>query len=183
MRPLKRSGRAASSHICYRVCPVRSAAMPIRALCALFLVALAGCASVPPPAPQPEPAQAPAPSAAERAAWRAANLVGTPYRYGGSSPIEGFDCSGLVYFSYREAGVLLPRDTAAQRLAARRIRAAELQPGDLLFFDLNGKRNSHVGIYTGDGTFVHAPSTGKDVRRDRLDAPFWRKQLSETRRP
>ena len=144
----------------------------------VLLLALAGCASVVPP-----PMEASVQSAGERAAWRAANLVGTPYRFGGSSPIEGFDCSGLVHFTYREAGVLLPRDTTAQRLAARPIRASELAPCDLVFFDLEGKKNSHVGIYTGRGQFVHAPSTGKDVRLDRLDAPFWRKQLSETRRP
>lgn len=155
----------------------------LRTFCFCLVLALGACASVPPPGPVEAPAPAPASTAAERAAWRAANLVGTPYRFGGSSPIEGFDCSGLVYFTYREVGVLLPRDTAAQRLAARRIRVAELQPGDLIFFDLNGKKNSHVGIYTGEGAFVHAPSTGKDVRLDRLDAPFWRKQLSETRRP
>jgi cell wall-associated NlpC family hydrolase len=143
----------------------------------VLVILLSGCAAAPPVETSTEP------TVGERAAWRAANLVGTPYRYGGSSPIEGFDCSGLVHFTYREAGVLLPRDTAAQRLAARPIRVADLAPGDLVFFNLEGKRNSHVGIYTGRGQFVHAPSTGKDVRLDRLDAPFWRKQLSETRRP
>ncbi len=147
-----------------------------------FFLALAGCAAVPRVETELPPVETSRQSAAERAAWRAANLVGTPYRFGGASPVEGFDCSGLVHFTYREAGVVVPRDTAAQRLAARPIRRAELQPGDLLFFDLEGKKNSHVGIYTGGGTFVHAPSTGKDVRLDRLDAPYWKRQLSELRR-
>jgi murein DD-endopeptidase len=142
----------------------------------LLFLALAGCAATPPVENASEQ------SAAERAAWRAANLVGTPYRFGGASPVEGFDCSGLIHFTYREAGLTVPRDTAAQRLAARPVRMAELQPGDLIFFDLQGRKNSHVGIYTGRGQFVHAPSTGKDVRLDRLDSPYWRKQLSETRR-
>src|SRR2546422_440862 len=66
--------------------------------------------------------------------------------------------------------------------AAGRIRVSHLRHGDLLFFDLQGKRNSHVGIYVGDGQFVHAPSTGKRVRKDRLDSPYWRKHLSEARR-
>jgi len=59
---------------------------------------------------------------------------------------------------------------------------SHLRHGDLVFFDLQGKKNSHVGIYVGDGQFVHAPSTGKRVRKDRLDSPFWRKHLSEARR-
>ena len=122
-------------------------------------------------------------SPGERAAQRAANLVGMPYRFGGASPVDGFDCSGLIYFSYREAGVTVPRTTEAQRLAARPVKTAELRPGDLVFFDLQGMKNSHVGIYAGRGSFVHAPSTGKDVRLDQLDSAFWKKQLSEIRRP
>jgi cell wall-associated NlpC family hydrolase len=156
--------------------------MKLRLPLALMLIYLAGCAS----APRPKAPDAPVErvqGAGARAAWRAANLVGMPYRFGGASPVDGFDCSGLVHFSYREAGVALPRDTSAQRLAARPVRLAELEPGDLIFFNLEGKRNSHVGIYTGSGQFVHAPSTGRDVRLDRLDTPYWKKQLSETRRP
>lgn len=109
-------------------------------------------------------------------------MVGKPYRYGGASPSRGFDCSGLVQYSYRHAGVSLPHNTDQQRRLSRPIRRAELKRGDLVFFDEKGGDNSHVGIYLGDGTFVHAPSSGKRVRRDRLDAPYWRKHLSEVRR-
>ena len=138
-----------------------------------------GCAGV----PQQDAGGVVVEGPGERAAQRAANLVGMPYRFGGASPIDGFDCSGLIFFSYREAGVTLPRTTEALRLAAQPIAAGELRPGDLIFFDLQGMKNSHVGIYAGRGAFVHAPSTGKDVRLDRLDAPYWKRQLSETRRP
>jgi cell wall-associated NlpC family hydrolase len=108
-------------------------------------------------------------------------MVGRPYRYGGSTP-AGFDCSGLVQFSYRQAGVSIPRSTDDQLRATSRIRMSALRRGDLLFFDEEGKKKSHVGIYLGDGRFVHAPSSGKHVRTDRLDAAYWKKHLSEARR-
>ena len=108
-------------------------------------------------------------------------MVGKPYKYGGTSP-TGFDCSGLVLFSYKQAGVSLPRETAEQRRASQRIKLAEIRRGDLIFFDQRGRKNSHVGIYLGEGRFVHAPSSGKYVRGDSLDNPYWKKHLSEVRR-
>lgn len=142
------------------------------------MLTLAGCASAP-PASSPPPA--PVSKSGERAAAQALKLVGAPYRYGGASP-RGFDCSGLVQFSYRHAGVALPHNTEQQRRLSKPIRRAELRRGDLIFFDEEGKKNSHVGIYVGGGLFVHAPSSGKHVRKDRLDAPYWRKHLSDFRR-
>jgi cell wall-associated NlpC family hydrolase len=121
-------------------------------------------------------------SAAYRAATFAVSMVGKPYRTGGAAPSTGFDCSGLVQFSFWQAGVRLPRRTDEQREAGGRVRVSNLRPGDLVFFDLDGRRNSHVGIYVGNGQFVHAPSTGKRVRKDRVDSPYWRKRLSEVRR-
>jgi murein DD-endopeptidase len=108
-------------------------------------------------------------------------MVGKPYRYGGSTP-AGFDCSGLVQFSYRQAGVTLPRSTEEQRSASRPVKLANLRRGDLLFFNQEGKKYGHLGIYIGDGKFVHAPSSGKSVRSDRLDSPYWKKHLSDARR-
>ena len=133
--------------------------------CALLAAAYAGAA--PPPH--------------ERAADAAQKLVGAPYRYGGATP-SGFDCSGLVQYSYRQAGLLLPHNTEMQRRIAKPIRVAELRRGDLLFFDEGSRKNSHVGIYVGAGRFVHAPSSGKHVRTDKLSSPYWRKHLSEARR-
>ena len=108
-------------------------------------------------------------------------MLGKPYRFGDSTP-AGFDCSGLVRFSFRQAGVSLPHNTAKQRSVSRPVRLADLRRGDLLFFDQEGKKNSHIGIYVGAGKFVHAPSSGKEVRIDRLDSPYWKKHLSEPRR-
>lgn len=145
------------------------------AICCLLL-ALAGCAAAPTGFETGN-------GTGNRAAQTAIKLIGTPYVFGGADPVNGFDCSGLVAWSFRQAGVTLPHNTEAQRRASRPVGLGELQPGDLLFFDLESKKNSHVGIYAGDGRFVHAPSTGKDVRQDRLDAPYWKTRFSEARRP
>ncbi|HUQ26905.1 MAG TPA: C40 family peptidase [Burkholderiales bacterium] len=145
-------------------------------LLSLFL--LASCASE----PREGVAYAAERNPADRAAANAAGMIGKPYRYGGASP-TGFDCSGLIQFSYKQAGVSLPRDTTDQRRATQRVKLAEVQPGDLIFFDQRGRKNSHVGIYLGERRFVHAPSSGKHVRNDSLDNPYWKKHLSEVRRP
>ena len=138
---------------------------------------LAGCASAPPA----ERVEVPA-DAAQRAAELAAKMVGRPYRFGGASPSTGFDCSGLVYFSYRQAGIRLPRSTEDQLRASSPVALSQLRDGDLIFFDQEGKKNSHVGIYLGGGRFVHAPSSGKYVRMDKLSSAYWRRHLSDTRR-
>lgn len=103
-------------------------------------------------------------------------MLGRPYRYGGSSPARGFDCSGLVYYAYRKAGIELPRSTGAQLAKLRPVRPEALRPGDVLFFRIGGKP-SHVGIYIGGGEFIHAPSSGKRVSRARLEDPYWRARL------
>ena len=101
------------------------------------------------------------PSAGEyrmAAALQARFAVGTPYRYGGSEPRTGFDCSGLVAHVYERAwGLALPRTTAGQRHVGHAVKRAQLQPGDLVFYNTRNRPYSHVGIYLGDGQFVHAP--------------------------
>jgi murein DD-endopeptidase len=151
-------------------------------LISIAALALDGCAS----APQSQPVASvgtpkAAPDRAANAASHAAKMLGKPYRYGGSSP-AGFDCSGLVVYSYRQAGVALPHNTDKQRSASRLVKRADLRRGDLLFFNQEGKKYGHVGMYIGDGKFVHAPSSGKSVRSDRLDSPYWKKHLTEIRR-
>lgn len=111
----------------------------------------------------------------------AATMVGKPYRYGGATP-QGFDCSGLVHFSYLRAGMQVPRSTEIQRKKSRKVPAAHLARGDLLFFNQEGKYSSHVGIYLGNNRFVHAPSSGKRVRMDHLTDPYWQKHLVDARR-
>ena len=145
----------------------------------VVLFAFSGCASA--PVASTGPAKTSAADRGDAAAALAAKMVGKPYKYGGSSP-SGFDCSGLVQYSFRQAGVTLPHNTVQQRSASRLVKVSELRRGDLLFFDQEGKKNSHVGIYLGEGRFVHAPSSGKSVRNDALSNPYWKKHLSEARR-
>lgn len=119
--------------------------------------------------------------AAALAAEHARNMVGKPYVYGGNSP-RGFDCSGLVQYSYQRAGVSVPRTTRSQLKTGLPVTTHALRAGDLVFFDQEGRKYSHVGIYIGDGRFVHAPSSGKRVRIDRLDMRYWRKHFVAARR-
>jgi cell wall-associated NlpC family hydrolase len=90
----------------------------------------------------------------------AKHLLGVPYRYGGSSPRSGFDCSGFVRYVYAHFGVSLPHSSFADLLRGRRVGRRQMEPGDLVFFDGAG----HVGIYVGHGRFIHAPHTGTVVR-------------------
>ncbi|HKU45765.1 MAG TPA: C40 family peptidase [Burkholderiales bacterium] len=151
----------------------------MRAFVFLLPLLLAACASAPPSSSSG--ATRPTSELGGQAASHALKMVGKPYRFGGSSP-AGFDCSGLVLYSYKQAGRALPHNTDKQRSISRSIKVAELRPGDLLFFNQEGKKYGHVGIYVGKGQFVHAPSSGKSVRSDRLDNPYWKKHLSEARR-
>ena len=151
----------------------------VKHLVPLAALLLAACASAPEsPAPL---APVVSDSVASRAADNALAMLGKPYRYHGNTP-AGFDCSGLVQYSYAKAGMSLPRETQAQRQAGELVRTSDLRRGDLLFFDQKGKKSSHVAIFQGDGQFVHAPSTGGKVRVDAMGAAYWRKHFSEARR-
>jgi cell wall-associated NlpC family hydrolase len=111
----------------------------------------------------------------------ALDQVGAPYRYGGANP-QGFDCSGLVQFSYSQAGVRVPRTTGQLWSASRTVGKDELLAGDLLFFSIDGKM-SHVGMYVGDRRFVHAPQSGRTVSVGSLEAPFYKSALVRAGRP
>lgn len=149
----------------------------LRATAPLFaLLALVGCAHAPDARDDGEA------RVAVRAADTARSMVGKPYRYGGYTPQRGFDCSGLVYFSYRHAGLSVPRNTHGQKRAAHPVPYREMRKGDLIFFSQSGRRYSHVGIYLGHHRFVHAPSTGERVRVDSLDSPYWRRHFVDARR-
>ena len=145
----------------------------------LFTLVLCACAGnesrIAPPPEQIEPAPTAATEVANTVLFRALALVGTPYRYGGNTPESGFDCSGLVGYVFRDAaGIGLPRTSAALGALDRpKVSRSQLQSGDLVLF-ASGRKVSHVGIYVGEGRFVHAPNSGGTVRLDRLDAPGWR---------
>lgn len=106
----------------------------------------------------------------------AKTLVGMPYQYGGATP-DGFDCSGLVQYAYHEIGLQVPRTTNAQLQYAQTIRVANIRAGDVLFFRVSDRKVSHVGIYAGEGWFIHAPSRGGRVTYARMDNPFWQQRL------
>lgn len=120
-------------------------------------------------------------SAGHRAAAVALQQVGIPYRYGGATP-NGFDCSGLVQYAYSRAGKRVPRTTGQLWSQLRPVPPRDLQPGDVLFFRIEGKV-AHVGLYLGDSQFVHAPSTGRTVAIAKLDAPFYETSLIRAGRP
>jgi murein DD-endopeptidase len=145
---------------------VQHLAMPIhlrRHLPAVALAAAVFAVAAPTahsgPAPyEPQPA-APKPTLGERAAALALDAVGVPYRWGGSSPAGGFDCSGLVYWAYGRLGVELPHSSYALYERGRPVTRSRMKAGDLLFFSGLG----HVGIYLGRGRMVHAPRSGRLV--------------------
>ena len=113
----------------------------------------------------------------------AISLVGTPYRFGGNTPQAGFDCSGLIGYVYKlSAGVLAPRTVTALNSWGQAVPAAAVRSGDLVLFALNGETD-HAGIYVGEGRFVHAPSSGGEVRLETLGSPYWRRQRVSFRRP
>lgn len=118
-----------------------------------------------------------------RAALTALQLQGSPYVYGGASPREGFDCSGLVVYVYNQQGLKLPRTTQSLVQQLPGVNPELRQPGDLLFFNTE-KPYSHVGIYVGNDDFVHAPSarTGR-VMVSSLRNPYWRERFIAVRRP
>lgn len=151
-------------------------------LACVLAALLQGCAGgISRPLP-PLEAPADAATARGRAAQAALAMVGSPYLFGGASPSTGFDCSGLVQFSFRQAGWSVPRSTEEQRRRSIAIPLEELQQGDLLFFDQDGKKNGHVALYLGGGKFVHAPSSAKTTRTDALSSAYWRRHFSEARR-
>lgn len=140
------------------------------------------------PRPNASPARASAPrieaAIANEVTLRAIGLVGTPYRWGGNTPEGGFDCSGLVHFVFADAaGRQIPRTTAQlAQMPAPPVHRKDLRTGDLVFF-ASGTTPDHVGIYVGDGRFVHAPNSGGTVRLDRLDNPYWSRHYAGASRP
>ena len=104
-------------------------------------------------------------------------LVGTPYRWGGSSTATGFDCSGMIQFVYKNAlDVSRPRTARDMAAASRKIPDNQLKAGDLVFFNTGGSSQySHVGLYIGNGEFIHAPSSGKTIKTEKLSSPYYAK--------
>lgn len=142
---------------------------------------MVGCASLP---PEP-PARDSGPMSEQRAEALLQTLLmlGVDYRYGGKSPETGFDCSGLVAHVFREAyGIELPHNARAQSKMGMRVSLSELRAGDLVFYNTLNRPFSHVGIYLGDGRFVHAPKTGAQVRVEPIRGKYWMRRFDGARR-
>jgi len=119
----------------------------------------------------------------DRPLIHALQALGVQYRYGGRSPETGFDCSGLITHVFERAwGMLLPPGTAALSKVGTAVKAKELEPGDLVFYNTRNRPYSHVGIYLGDGRFLHAPRSGATVRVESLQTPYWRTRFNGARR-
>lgn len=113
----------------------------------------------------------------------ALSFLGVPYRRGGHSAESGFDCSGFVKAMYEQTvGLILPRKAEQQAAATQRIDQADLQPGDLVFFNTMRRAFSHVGIYIGEGKFVHAPKPGAEVRVESMSVSYWTRRFDGARR-
>ena len=165
---------------------------------AAALLLLAGCSSAPskgrkraatPSSPPPSPSARPQalrlqPRQREALLARTMLVINTPYTYGGNTPEGGFDCSGLIQYAVRgiaEQGQSLPRTTAQWAQASSPVGSRRLERGDFVFFNTLGARYSHMGIFVGNGQFVHAPSSGGTVQRVRMDNPYFAKRFTEAR--
>ncbi len=138
--------------------------------------------ALPAPAPPPVPAQRGALEQSEML-FQVLTSIGVDYTYAGSSPVTGFDCSGLVAHVFHQGyGITLPRNTRGQSQVGEPVTADALQPGDLVFYNTLNLPFSHVGIYLGDGRFVHAPRTGAAVRIENLKSSYWVKRWNGARR-
>lgn len=113
----------------------------------------------------------------------ALGLIGVPYRMGGNSAETGFDCSGFVRYVYANTlGLVLPRRAAQQAQTTTPIAKSDLRPGDLVFFNTMRRAFSHVGVYLGDGKFIHAPSKGDRVKISDMNDRYWARRFNGARR-
>ena len=113
----------------------------------------------------------------------AMGFLGVPYKRGGSSAETGFDCSGFVRAIYQQTvGLVLPRRADQQAASTQVIDKKELQPGDLVFFNTMRRTFSHVGIYVGDGKFIHSPRSGSEVRVEDMRQSYWQRRFDGARR-
>jgi cell wall-associated NlpC family hydrolase len=149
----------------------------------LAFLLLAGCGAMTTQMDGPSPPTSRAPATGRELALHAMSYIGTPYRAGGASPEVGFDCSGLVQYVYGHgAGIALPRTTHEMSTIGTAVDVAELQPGDLVFFNTLRRPYSHVGIYIGDHRFVHAPTARGAVQIADMRRRYWQSRFDGARR-
>lgn len=129
----------------------------------------------------PSPEDDITPAQGQRVLKDAYSQVGKKYRYGGTTPSRGFDCSGLVYWAYRKNGLDMPRITREQARIGRSISRSQARPGDILVFR-TGLTSLHTGLYAGKNTFIHSPRAGRRIEVESMDIPYWRRKLIGVRR-
>jgi cell wall-associated NlpC family hydrolase len=161
---------------------------------ALFAATLTFCASFAAPAAAESPRQGSLVDSTRstvETVWHGAQdlaifalgMIGVDYRYGGNTPEDGLDCSGLVRHVFQQVtGVTLPRTSKELARVGKEVKRADLKPGDLVFFNTRRFAFSHVGIYLGDDRFIHAPRTGAEVEIAELDNGYWRQHFNGARR-
>lgn len=158
------------------------------ALLASFALALPAQAAEPAPAQREHAFQASSAfeeytTAAEQLVDEALSYLGIRYRFGGTSPATGFDCSGLVLNVFRNAvGLDLPRSASEMASLGDKIGKQDLKPGDLVFFNTMRRNFSHVGIYVGDNKFIHAPRSGAQIRVEDMGVSYWARRFNGARR-
>lgn len=165
----------------------------------IILITVSGCANKPfnstqsnnstgveTPASEQKPVTAPVANAADggsEVVLYALGLLNIDYRFGGNNPDAGLDCSGMTAYIYREAlGIKLPHNAAQQSKLGASVNKKDLQPGDLIFFNTNGKSASHVGVYIGENKFVHAPSTNGKIKVTKLSDAYFSPRYEFARR-
>lgn len=147
---------------------------------ACLLVALTGCGLKQIVLPSGKKStDALAPAKANQVVATVRKQIGVHYRYGGSTP-RGFDCSGLIWWGYKQHGINVPRVAADQATTGRGVSVSAALPGDILVFRTTS--GLHTGLYAGNGVFIHAPSSGKRVREESLKSTYWRPRLTAVRR-
>ncbi|MDR3073764.1 MAG: C40 family peptidase [Deltaproteobacteria bacterium] len=112
----------------------------------------------------------------------ARSQLGVPYKYGGVSPKTGFDCSGLIYWSYGQYGFRVPRQAGEQAGAGKAVKKSQLRQGDILVFRISARSGIHTALYSGNGNFIHSPSTGKKIREDNMNDEYWKRRYVSARR-
>lgn len=171
---------------------IRFSCTPIKhGMAILLAVILAACSSTPKSTTKPRPhvvqpvriTHISQLQGGQELMLQSLGLIGTPYRWGGSSTESGFDCSGMIQYVYQTAlGVRLPRTSRDMAAASQSISPKQLKTGDLVFFNTSGKGISHVGLYLGNGEFLHSPRSGSTVKTERLDHPYYAKRLVQAGR-
>lgn len=150
----------------------------MRSILLLFILLFSACASLNNDARVPDSS-----AAAKNVTSYARSLLGIHYRYGGNSPDTGFDCSGFVGHVFRHTlGIKLPRNSYAMSHIGQAISTGDLRMGDLVFFNTQHSKFSHVGIYLGDDRFIHAPSSGGGVRTENMREAYWKRHYDGARR-